>query len=47
MKGMPEKARKTLTLDNGKEFVKHVTYRLIRFKAYFCDAYKPRQKAFS
>ena len=45
MKGIPEKARKTLTLDNGKEFVKHVTYRLIGFKTYFCDAYKPRQKA--
>jgi len=45
MKGIPEKARKTLTLDNGKEFVKHVTYRLIGFKTYFCDAYRPRQKA--
>ena len=29
MKNIPEKARKTLTLDNGKEFVKHVIYRLI------------------
>ena len=45
MKDIPEKARKTLTLDNGKEFVKHVTYRLIGFKTYFCDAYRPRQKA--
>ncbi len=45
MKGIPEKARKTLTLDNGKEFIKHVAYRLIGFKTYFCDAYKPRQKA--
>lgn len=45
MKGIPEKTRKTLTLDNGKEFVKHVTYRLIGFKTYFCDAYRPRQKA--
>ena len=27
MKGIPEKTRKTLTLDNGKEFVRHVTYR--------------------
>ena len=44
MKGIPEKTRKTLTLDNGKEFVKHVTYRLIGFKTYFCDAYRPRQK---
>ena len=45
MSGIPEKARKTLTIDNGKEFVKHVTYRLIGFKTYFCDAYRPRQKA--
>ncbi len=45
MKKIPEKARKTLTLDNGKEFVRHVTYRLLGFKTYFCDAYKPRQKA--
>ena len=45
MKAMPEQARKTLTLDNGKEFVKHVTYRLVGFKTYFCDAYRPRQKA--
>ena len=44
MKAMPEQARKTLTLDNGKEFVKHVTYRLVGFKTYFCDAYRPRQK---
>ena len=35
MKAMPEQARKTLTLDNGKEFVKHVTYRLVLFKTYF------------
>jgi IS30 family transposase len=26
MKKIPKKARKTLTLDNGKEFVRHVTY---------------------
>lgn len=45
MKEIPEKARKTLTLDNGKEFVRHVTYRLLGFKTYFCDAYRPRQKA--
>lgn len=36
---IPEKARKTLTLDNGKEFVRHVSYRLLGFKTYFCDAY--------
>ncbi len=45
MKKLPKKARKTLTMDNGKEFVRHVTYRLLGFKTYFCDAYKPRQKA--
>ena len=45
MKNIPDKARKTLTLDNGKEFVKHVIYRLIGFKTYFCDPYRPRQKA--
>ena len=45
MKKIPEKARKTLALDNGKEFVRHVTYRLLGFKTYFCDTYKPRQKA--
>ena len=30
MKNIPEKARKTLTLDNGKEFVKHVIYMKIQ-----------------
>ena len=45
MKNIPKKARKTLTLDNGKEFVKHVIYRLIGFKTYFCDPCRPRQKA--
>jgi IS30 family transposase len=45
MMQIPEKARKTLTLDNGKEFVRHVSYRLLGFKTYFCDAYRPRQKA--
>ena len=25
--------------------MRHVTYRLLGFKTYFCDAYKPRQKA--
>ena len=45
MRDIPKKARKTLTLDNGKEFIRHVTYRQIGFKTYFCDAYRPRQKA--
>jgi IS30 family transposase len=37
--------RKTLTMDNGKEFVGHVAYRLTGFKTFFCDPYRPRQKA--
>ena len=45
MMQIPEKARKTFTIDNGKEFVRHVSYRLLGFKTYFCDAYRPRQKA--
>jgi transposase, IS30 family len=45
MMQIPEIARKTLTMDNGKEFVRHVSYRLVGFKTYFCDAYRPRQKA--
>jgi len=44
MKEIPENLRKTLTLDNGKEFVTHMTYRLMGFKTYFCDAYTPTQK---
>ena len=42
---IPEKLRKTLTMDNGKEFVGHMAYKLMSFKTYFCDAYRPRQKA--
>ena len=45
MKQVPEKARKTFTMDIGKEFMRHVTYHLLGFKTYFCDAYRPRQKA--
>jgi len=41
---MPTHLRKTLTFDNGKEFVSHMTYRLQGFKTYFCDAYSPWQK---
>lgn len=32
-------------MDNGKEFVGHVSYRLLGFKTFFCDPYRPRQKA--
>jgi IS30 family transposase len=42
---IPENLRKTLTMDNGKEFVGHMAYKLMSFNTYFCDAYKPRQKA--
>jgi IS30 family transposase len=42
---IPEKLRKTLTMDNGKEFVGHMAYKLMNFNTYFCDAYRPRQKA--
>ncbi len=42
---IPENLRKTLTMDNGKEFVGHMAYKLLGFKTYFCDAYRPRQKA--
>lgn len=45
MNSIPAKFRKTLTMDNGKEFVGHVAYRLKGFKTFFCDAYRPRQKA--
>jgi IS30 family transposase len=44
IKSIPIHLRKTLTFDNGKEFVSHMTYRLQGFKTYFCDAYSPWQK---
>jgi IS30 family transposase len=45
IKNLPRDIRKTLTMDNGKEFVGHVSYRLAGFKTFFCDPYRPRQKA--
>ena len=45
MKFIPRKLRRTLTFDNGKEFVGHTAYRLIGFDTFFCDVYRPRQKA--
>lgn len=42
---LPSGVRKTITMDNGKEFVGHVAYRLSGFKTFFCDSYSPRQKA--
>lgn len=41
---IPTNLRRTLTFDNGKEFVSHMAYRLQGFKTYFCDAYSPWQK---
>lgn len=45
IKKLPQNIRKTLTMDNGREFVGHVSYRLLGFKTFFCDPYRPRQKA--
>jgi len=45
IKKIPSDVRKTLTMDNGKEFVGHIAYRLAGFKTFFCDPYRPRQKA--
>ena len=45
MNSIPAQLRKTLTMDNGKEFVGHVAYRLMGFDTFFCDPYRPRQKA--
>lgn len=44
IKDIPDNLRKTFTMDNGKEFVGHMTYRLMGFKTYFCDPYSPGQK---
>lgn len=45
IKKLPQNIRKTFTMDNGKEFVGHVSYKLAGFKTFFCDPYRPRQKA--
>ena len=45
IKNLPQNIRKTLTMDNGKEFAGHIAYRLAGFKTFFCDPYRPRQKA--
>lgn len=44
IKEIPLNVRKTLTMDNGKEFTNHVKYKALGFKTYFCDAYSPWQK---
>ena len=45
IKKLPQNLRKTLTMDNGKEFIGHISYRLAGFRTFFCDPYRPRQKA--
>lgn len=45
IKDLPINVRKTMTMDNGKEFVGHIAYRLTGFQTFFCDPYRPRQKA--
>ena len=45
LKRLPEKARKTLTLDNGGEFAHHAILRQeIGLKTFFCDPYASWQK---
>ena len=44
IKTLPTSARKTITMDNGGEFVGHVRLKAKGFKTFFCDAYSPRQK---
>lgn len=45
IKTLNNDTKKTITMDNGKEFVGHIAYQLAGFKTYFCDPYRPRQKA--
>lgn len=44
IKSIPEELRKTLTLDNGKEFTGHMAFQLLGLKTYFCDPHSPGQK---
>ncbi len=44
IKSIPKELRKTLTLDNGKEFSGHMAFQLLGLKTYFCDPYSPSQK---
>ena len=45
MEPLPQKARKTLTLDNGGEFAAHEKWRReINLSSYFCDPYASWQK---
>lgn len=42
---LPKSVRKTLTLDNGTEFSMHTKFVDVGLKTFFCDPYRPRQKA--
>ena len=44
IKSIPKKMRKSLTLDNGKEFTEHERINKSFMKTYFCDSYSPQQK---
>lgn len=46
MKDLPEKARKSLTMDNGGEFARHESFHefLGKDSTYFCDPYSSWQK---
>lgn len=44
IKSISPELRKSLTLDNGKEFTGHTAFNLLGLKTYFCDAHSPGQK---
>ena len=45
MEGLPKKAKKTITFDNGGEFAKHTkTAQILEVNTYFCDPYASWQK---
>jgi IS30 family transposase len=44
IKAIPASVRKTITMDNGGEFVGHLRLKSKGFKTFFCDPYSPRQK---
>jgi len=45
LKQLPWSLLKTLTLDNGTEFTNHSDLHKLGMRTYFCDPYRPRQKA--
>lgn len=44
LKPLPPAFRKTMTLDNGTEFLHHAKLHRINLKTYFCDPHSPWQK---